>query len=119
MTDNILESVRSVLVSPDDRSFDDELTIYINGVFLSLNQMGIGSSTLFAINDRTEKWLDFAPDLNIRQSVKTYVILKVKLAFDPPTNSSLLESLKRNLDELEWRLHNEFNYNTGGGIQNG
>lgn len=41
----------------------------------------------------------------ILNKVKTYVYLKTKLHFDPPTNSALLESMKESIKELEWRLN--------------
>ena len=31
--------------------------------------------------------------------------LKVKLAFDPPTNSTLLQSINDQIKDLEWRLY--------------
>lgn len=110
MTNSILESVRSVLVSPDDTSFDDELIMHINGVFLSLNELGIGPTDVFSIEGDTEVWSDFTGNIKETSVIRTYMALKVKIAFDPPTNSTLLDSLRRNLDELEWRLHNIFNY---------
>lgn len=38
-------------------------------------------------------------------SVISFVYLKIKLVFDPPTNSAVLESMNRTIGELEWRIN--------------
>lgn len=56
------------------------------------------------------------------QSVKTYVYMKVKLIFDPPLSSAVLESMNRTISELEWRLNvaaDTINSTGGEEIQNG
>ncbi len=37
--------------------------------------------------------------------MKTYVCMKVKLIFDPPTSSAVLESMNRIISEYEWLLN--------------
>jgi len=37
--------------------------------------------------------------------VKTYVYLRVRFIFDPPTTSYLLEAMKEQIKEFEWRLN--------------
>ena len=58
----------------------------------------------FCINSN-EKWTSFVDNDEMLDAVKTFVYLKVKLAFDPPLNASLLESFERQIKELEWRLN--------------
>ncbi len=55
-------------------------------------------------NDETE-WVSFLDnDLNLNP-VKTYVYLRVRMLFDPPTTSYLMTSMKEQIQELEWRLN--------------
>ena len=49
---------------------------------------------------------DYITDNNFSM-VKTFVYLKVRLAFDPPTSTALIESMNNTLNELTWRLELE------------
>jgi len=106
---SILITIKELLGSMAEyEAFDHELIAYINSVFLVLKQLGVGPSEGFAITGDAETWTEFIPDNKlIRESVKAYVSNKAKLQFDPPTSSALLEALKRNVDEFEWRLNVE------------
>lgn len=104
--DSILSSVKKMLgISEDDDYFDIDIIPQINTVFMILNQLGVGPTTCFSIKDKTSVWNDFLSGNTSIEAVKTYVYQKVKLVFDPPTTSALYDALKRNTDELEWRLN--------------
>ena len=79
--------------------------MHINTVFLNLTQLGVGPEEGFAIENDAASWEDFINDNIQLQAVKTYVYLKVKLLFDPPLSSSVIESMNRMIAELEWRLN--------------
>lgn len=104
--ESILNSIKQLLsIDESETSFDTDIMFHINTTFANLNQMGVGPETTFSIVDSTSVWSDFTegnPDYN---NVKSYVYLKVKLIFDPPSSSSVMEAFKRQADELEWRLH--------------
>jgi len=103
--DSILNSVKLYLpMEPDNTDFDSTLILYINGLFETLHQLGVGPAG-FEIKDSTTKWSDYVTDVVNIPLVKTYVGSKVRIQFDPPTNSTLLESLKANSAEAEWRLN--------------
>lgn len=88
--------------------FDKDLVMYINAIFLVLKQIGVGPAEGFVITGDTETWDEFLPDNKVlRESVKSYMGDKVRLRFDPPTSSALLEALKNNIAEFEWRLNIE------------
>jgi hypothetical protein len=70
-----------------------------------LNQLGVGPKEGFSIEDDTSLWTDFIGDETKIESVRTYVYLKVKLVFDPPTSSFVTDSFNRTISELEWRLN--------------
>lgn len=106
MTDSILDSIKKALdIDPSYTAFDPDITMHINSVFATLHQLGIGPDDGFEITGQTEVWADFLganPRLN---SVKTYMTLKVKLAFDPPQYSFHISSLEKQIEEIEWRLN--------------
>lgn len=85
--------------------FDPDIVMEINTAFFSLTQLGVGPSEGFSISDESAVWTDFTPDISEVEAVKTYIYLKVKLVFDPPLNSAVLESMKETIRELEFRLN--------------
>ena len=105
--DSILTSVKKICGIPEEYDvFDDDIIMHINSVFMILAQMGVGPEKAFRIEDEDNEWTEFisAEDTNF-ESVKTYVGLKVRLVFDPPTGSVTKDCLKQMIDELEWRLN--------------
>lgn len=106
--DSILISIKKLLgFTPDYKVFDTDIIIHINTVFTNLNQIGVGPEEGFSIQDDKAVWTDFIKDNKKLNSVITYVYLKVKLIFDPPLSSSVMEAFKQTIDELEWRLNVE------------
>ena len=103
--DSILTSIKKLLgIEEEYTQFDTDIIMHINTVFTILTQVGVGPTKGFSIKDKTAVWSDFtegAIDLN---SIQTYIFLKVKLLFDPPTSSAVIESMNRSISELEWRL---------------
>lgn len=105
MSNSILQSTKKNLGLAENYTvFDEDVIMHINSVFSTLNQLGIGPLEGFAITDDTSVWEDFLTDVRLN-SVKSYVYLRVKLLFDPPTTSFVLEALKEQIKELEWRMH--------------
>lgn len=76
----------------------------INAAFFILYQLGVGNDTSrpFRITGATQKWSDFITD-GTMEIVKDCVYFRVKLAFDPPANSFLVENMKKQIDEYEFR----------------
>jgi hypothetical protein len=111
MTESILLTIKKVLgLSTDLDSFDFDLIVHINSVFMILNQLGIGPAEPFSVVDNTTSWNDFIGEGTMLALVKSYMYLKVKLLFDPPTISYLIDSANRQIEEFEQRLviQNEF-----------
>lgn len=110
-TDSILDSMKKLLgISNDYNHFDQDIIIHINTAFMSLRQIGVGPKEGFAIHGSEETWGDFLPDMKTLESVRTYLYLKVRLIFDPPTNSAVVEIFNKNINEIEWRLNSEVDY---------
>ena len=102
--ESILNSVKSHIgISEEETHFDSDIIIHINSVFSILNQMGVGPAKTFSVVDSNTIWDDFCDDDDYNE-VKTYMYLKVKMIFDPPSSSSVMDAFKRQIDELEWRL---------------
>lgn len=106
MNSSILNSTKKILgIEVSYTAFDPDIMIHINSVFVTLYQLGIGPDTGFAIEDATPTWVDFLGSDPRFNSVKTYVYLRVRMLFDPPTTSYLINSMKEQVQELEWRLN--------------
>ena len=105
MNDSILTSIKKLLgITEEYEHFDQDIIIHINSVFMILNQLGVGPSNGFSITDKTAVWSDFISEGANIESVKSYMYLKVRLLFDPPTTSAVMESMNRMICELEFRL---------------
>ena len=104
MDDSILNSVKHMLGSCDDY-FDSDLITFINGVFSTLMQLGVGPKTGFSISGSNETWSSYTENKPELEMVKTYVYTKVRLRFDPPQGSSVLQLMQQDANELEWRLN--------------
>lgn len=108
MDDSILTSIKKLLgIDEEYTQFDDDIIMHINTVFLNLTQLGVGPDEGFYIEDDTADWTDFVDiESNMPlQAIKTYIYLKVKLLFDPPLSSSVIDAIDRQIAELEWRLN--------------
>lgn len=104
--DSILTSIKKLLgIAEEYDHFDADLIMHINSVFSTLHQLGVGPTEGFIIMDDTALWGDFLQGIPNIECVKSYMALKVKLLFDPPLTSSVMESMNRMISEYEWRLN--------------
>jgi hypothetical protein len=108
ITDSILDSVKKFVgLSPSDLSFDLDVVLAINGAFGALKQLGVGSDTGFIIADNTTLWSQYVSDLAYLGMIKMYVIMAVKLAFDPPATSFGIAAVQEQIQQLAWRINIE------------
>ena len=106
--DSILDTIKKMLgIEIDLTAFDTDIIIHINTSLMSLRQLGIGPQEAFSISDNTKTWSDFFGEELLLEGAKTYIYLKVRLLFDPPTSSTVIEAINRQLLELEWRLNSQ------------
>lgn len=104
MMESILISIKKLLgLMPEYTYFDDDIIVHINTAFAALNQLGVGPAEGFIIVDENSEWGDVTTEKNLSM-IKSYIYLKVRTLFDPPTSSVLMESINRNIAELEWRI---------------
>lgn len=106
MSSSILATIKKMLGYDDDYTpFDTDIIVPINSALMTLTQLGVGPKEGFSISGYDAKWSDFITNETKLEGVKTYVYLKTKMIFDPPTNSYLMDAMKENAQELEFRLN--------------
>lgn len=106
METSILKSTKKILGLAEDYTvFDLDVITHINSAFSTLTQLGVGPVEGFMIEDETADWSDFILDDLQYNSIKTYVYLRVRQLFDPPTTSYLIAAFNDQIKELEWRLN--------------
>lgn len=114
ITNSIMLTVKKMLgIAEEYHAFDLDIITNINACFLTLNQLGVGPKYPFSITGPETQWSDFLGEQGtILQGVQTYVYMRVRLMFDPPTNSFLVDSLKKQIEEMEWRFMTQVDYHT-------
>ena len=104
MDESILTSVKLALgITSDYTAFDNQLILYINSALAVLAQTGVGEPG-FTISGDSSKWSDFLGEkMTVLEYSKTYVIMRVRMMFDPPQSSGAIDALKSMIAEYEWR----------------
>lgn len=103
--ESVLDSIKKVLgFTPDFTDFDLDIVMHTNSAFMTLQQMGVGPSTGFVIIDNTLTWNDFSSSMTLLANVKTFIFLNVRLVFDPPATSFVIDSMTNTIRELGWRI---------------
>ena len=106
MIPSILTSTKKALnLDPTYTVFDEDIILMINGVFGTLNQLGVGPELGFQIEDSTKNWDLYLSNDPRQNDIKTYMFLRVRLLFDPPATSFLLTAVENQIKELEWRIN--------------
>lgn len=109
--DSILNTVKKMLnINAEDTFYDMDLTILINGAIDRLKELGYQYDSEFVITGDEETWDQFIGNDNRKNSIIEYIYLKTRMGFNPPQGSSMLESCKSRLDELEYILYVRENY---------
>lgn len=107
MDESILMSIKKLLsLDPENSDFDTDILLHINSVFSVLQQLGIGPEEGFYIDGANQSWGDYLGDDALHLNmVRTYVAAKVRILFDPPVSSAVMDSLNRVCSEFEWRAN--------------
>lgn len=101
---SILTSTKKLLgIEEDYTAFDLDITLHINSVFSTLQQLGVGPDDGFLVEDKTNTWSEYTI-VNSLNSVKSYMFLRVRILFDPPATSFAIDAMTNQAKELEWRL---------------
>lgn len=95
----------SLGITEDNTDFDEILIVHINTVLNILTQLGVGPSDGFLISDASTQWEDLLEKSKLLDLTKTYMSMKVRMMFDPPTSSSVAEAYNHMISELEYRIN--------------
>lgn len=102
--DSILDSVKSYCgILANQHEFDTDILMAINAVMFSLNQLGVGPEQPFVVSSSEQTWQDLLGEDPVG-GVREYVNMRVKLLFDPSTNNQVMDALKEQIAEFEWRI---------------
>ena len=106
MDSSILTSIKKLLgIAEEDKTFDQDIIIHINSVLAILCLLGFGPFSGFLIVDDSAIWSDFLGESANLTLVLSYVYMKVRLMFDPPTIGTVADAINKNISELEWRIN--------------
>jgi len=106
VSDSILSSTKKALGLDDTyEAFDLDVIMHTNSILARLIQLGVGPEAGFMIEGKTEEWAEFLGEDTNLNPAKTYVFLRVRLLFDPPTTSFLIDAYQKQIVELEWLLN--------------
>lgn len=102
---SVLSCTKKLMGIEDEyKHFDPDIITGINSALTILYQLGVTKTAKIIYSDE-EKWTDIIGEREDLELIKNYVVLRVKLLFDPPTSGFLLESIKQQIAEFEWRLN--------------
>lgn len=104
--DVITDVKQMVGASIYDDSFDVNIVISINSALAVLSDIGISEvdNVSLKIGD-TMTWDELLKGRTDIEYIKSYIQLKVKMLFDPPSSAALLDAYNRQIQEFEWRLN--------------
>lgn len=105
MSESILNSIKQMLsILNEDTAFDMELISHINNAFADLTHSGSGLNW-YMIQDSSNTWNEFTENEGAQAQAKQYIFCKVRLLFDPPGNSFVVDSISKSKDEAYWRFY--------------
>lgn len=105
MEESILMTIKKMLgLEADYSPFDTDIIVMINSALMTLTQANVGPKAGFKITGMSESWSDFLTNEVMLEAAKQYIYMKVRIIFDPPSSSIVMDALKTQCDELLWRL---------------
>jgi hypothetical protein len=119
LTDSILDTVKKTIgIDPENTAFDIDITTALNSVLTILRQLGVETG-ITRVNDNSSTWTELIPEKYDLDTVKSYVCLRVRMLFDPPTSSGISTAIQEQIKELEWRINFEVDPHTAQEITTG
>lgn len=105
MEESILMTIKKMLgLEAGYSSFDTDIIVLINSALMTLTQADVGPKEGFKITGMSESWSDFLTNEVMLEAAKQYIYMKVRMIFDPPSSSIVMDALKTQSEELLWRL---------------
>lgn len=106
----VFTDVKKVVGVPEeDDSFDKDLEIYINAALANLAQVGgIVSQGIHVEPHDSVDWSSLTWQIpnkaDLVRQIQAYTCLYVRLLFDPPATSFVINAMEKQLDEMVWRI---------------
>lgn len=108
MENSILTSTKKILgIDEDYTAFDLDILTHINSTFAIVHQLGVGPADGVMVEDAEMKWTDLELPPNQLNLLRSYIYLRVRMLFDPPTLSFLIDAMNKQILEHEQRLSME------------
>ena len=105
MDESILTTIKSMLnIDSNITDFDSDLIVLINSSLSTLFQLGIGEGKPFRISGSSETWSQLLTKEYYLELVKETIYLDVRIVFDPPSSSIVMETMKEIRKENQWRI---------------
>lgn len=105
MEESILMTIKKMLgLEAGYSPFDTDIIVLINSALMTLTQADVGPKEGFKITGMSESWSDFLTNEVMLEAAKQYIYMKVKMIFDPPSSSIVMDALKTQSEEFLWRL---------------
>lgn len=105
MDESILMCIKKMLgLGADYTPFDTDIIVMINSALMTLTQADVGPKEGFRITGMSESWSDFLTNDVMLEAAKQYIYMKVRMVFDPPSSSIVMDALKTQSEEYLWRL---------------
>lgn len=107
-SESILTEIKKMLgIASDYDAFDTDIKIYINSALARLAQLGVESvsGATLQISGISETWQGLFGDSPKLNQIQSFVYLKVKLLFDPPSSATTTQSFESQVKELEWEIN--------------
>lgn len=105
MAGSILTDTKKALgLAEDYTAFDPDIIMHINSVMSTLHQLGIGPPAGYAIINSGDTWDELIGDELRLNSVQSYMYLKVKMLFDPPSIGYVITAMEKMIEEATWRI---------------
>lgn len=110
LDDSVLDSTKKILnVDANYDAFDQDVITFINSAFFALKRIGIVPVTGVRITDKQTTWESLFPQHPDLGAIQTYVYLRVRLLFDPPSTPAHINAAREQREELEYQLLTEEN----------
>lgn len=108
MNDSILDTIKKMLgIDPSYTQFDEDVIVLINSAFSNLAQIGVIPNSGYRIESSSNTWDEVLGEHLNYDNLKSYIYLKVRVLFNPPSTSFALQAIQDEIKELEWRIYIE------------
>lgn len=106
VANSIIDDIKLALGVPvENAEFDAEIIMHINSVIAELVQLGVGDQAVgYSVVNSQDTWDELISTEKRLNHVKSFMFLKVKMLFDPPTIGYVLTAIEHQIEQAQWRV---------------